>query len=199
MLKSYFSNPNNRIYRGKKRTHILFSYLHLQLYLFPLVFSSSLLLFPIHIFLLFINLFLFSLFFSFSFIFPLSFPSFLQFLFSLSSFSPSSSFFSSILHHRPPFHFFLWCYFSSFIFSLLSLRLLPLPPINCSSSISVFGHLCGLMVRVPGHRSRGPGFDSWRYQIFWKVVGLERGSLSLVMIIEELFQGNSGSGLENRN
>jgi hypothetical protein len=30
-------------------------------------------------------------------------------------------------------------------------------------------------------------------------VGLERGQLSLVMIIEELFQGNSGSGLENRN
>jgi hypothetical protein len=31
------------------------------------------------------------------------------------------------------------------------------------------------------------------------VVGLERGPLSLVTIIEELFQGNSGSGLENRN
>jgi hypothetical protein len=27
----------------------------------------------------------------------------------------------------------------------------------------------------------------------------QRGALSLVMIIEELFQGNSGSGLENRN
>jgi hypothetical protein len=33
---------------------------------------------------------------------------------------------------------------------------------------------------------------------FWEVMGLERGPLSLVMIIEELFQGNSGSGLENR-
>jgi hypothetical protein len=31
------------------------------------------------------------------------------------------------------------------------------------------------------------------------VVGLERSPLSLVRIIEELFQGNSGSGLENRN
>jgi hypothetical protein len=31
------------------------------------------------------------------------------------------------------------------------------------------------------------------------VMGLERGPLSIVMIIEELFQGNSGSGLENRN
>jgi hypothetical protein len=29
-------------------------------------------------------------------------------------------------------------------------------------------------------------------------VGLERGTLSLVMIIEKLFQGNSGSGLEHR-
>jgi hypothetical protein len=29
-------------------------------------------------------------------------------------------------------------------------------------------------------------------------VSLERGLLSLVRIIEELFQGNSGSGLENR-
>jgi hypothetical protein len=47
--------------------------------------------------------------------------------------------------------------------------------------------LCGLVVRIPG------------YQIFWEVVGLERGPLSLVMIIEELFKGNSGSGIENRN
>jgi hypothetical protein len=26
--------------------------------------------------------------------------------------------------------------------------------------------LCGLVVRVPGHRSRGPGFDYRRYKIF---------------------------------
>jgi hypothetical protein len=45
--------------------------------------------------------------------------------------------------------------------------------------------LTASVIRVPGYRSRGPG--------------LERGPLSLVMIIEELFQGNSGSGLENRN
>jgi hypothetical protein len=25
---------------------------------------------------------------------------------------------------------------------------------------------CGLVVRVPGYRSRDPGLDSWRYQIF---------------------------------
>jgi hypothetical protein len=44
------------------------------------------------------------------------------------------------------------------------------------------------VVRVPGYRSYGPGFDSRRYQIFWEVVGLERGALSLVRIIEELLE-----------
>jgi hypothetical protein len=70
-----------------------------------------------------------------------------------------------------------------------------------SKHISNFDdHLCGLVVRVPGYRSRGPEFDSRRYQIFWEVVGLERGPLSLVMIIEELLEWkSSGSGLENRN
>jgi hypothetical protein len=59
--------------------------------------------------------------------------------------------------------------------------------------------LCGLVVRVPGYRSRGPGFDSRRYQIFWEVVGLERGPLSLVRIIEELLEWKSiGSGQETR-
>jgi hypothetical protein len=48
--------------------------------------------------------------------------------------------------------------------------------------------LCGLVVRVPGYRSRGPEFDSRRCQIFWKVVGLERGPLSLVRINEELLE-----------
>jgi hypothetical protein len=41
------------------------------------------------------------------------------------------------------------------------------------------------VVRVPGNRSRGPSFDSRRYQIFWEVVGLERGPLSLVSTTEE--------------
>jgi hypothetical protein len=55
------------------------------------------------------------------------------------------------------------------------------------------------MVRVPGYRSRGPGFDFRRYQIF-REVGLERGPLSLLTIIEELLERkSSGSGLENRD
>jgi hypothetical protein len=60
--------------------------------------------------------------------------------------------------------------------------------------------LCGLVVRVPGYRSRGSRSDSQRYQIFWEVVGLERGPLNLVRITEELLEWkSSGFGLENRN
>ena len=59
--------------------------------------------------------------------------------------------------------------------------------------------LCGLVVRVSGYRYRGLGFDSRRYQIFWAVVRLERGPLSLVRSIEELLElkKSSGSGPEN--
>jgi hypothetical protein len=53
------------------------------------------------------------------------------------------------------------------------------------------------MVRVPGYRSGGPGFDSRALQEK-KVVGLERAPLSLVSTTEELFGRNSGSGLESR-
>jgi hypothetical protein len=60
--------------------------------------------------------------------------------------------------------------------------------------------LCGLVVRVSGYRARGPGFDSWRFQIFCEAAGLERGPLSLVWTTEELLEGKSGcSGLENRD
>jgi hypothetical protein len=42
-------------------------------------------------------------------------------------------------------------------------------------------------------------FNSQRYQIFWEVVGLEQGPLSLVSTIEELLERkSSGSSLENR-
>jgi hypothetical protein len=58
-----------------------------------------------------------------------------------------------------------------------------------SASLWPYDGLCGLVVIVLGYRSRGPGFDSRLYQIFCEVVGLERGQLSLLRIIEELFQG----------
>jgi hypothetical protein len=58
--------------------------------------------------------------------------------------------------------------------------------------------LCGLLVRVPSYRSRGPVFNSRRYQISW-VVGLERSPLSLVSTIEGLLgRKSSDSGLEDR-
>jgi hypothetical protein len=67
------------------------------------------------------------------------------------------------------------------------------------SLLSKFHRFCGLVVRVPGYRSRGPGFDSRRYQIFIEVVGLERGPLSLECTIEELLgRKNIVSGAENR-
>jgi hypothetical protein len=51
---------------------------------------------------------------------------------------------------------------------------------------------CGLVVRFPGYRSRGPGSISGtaRKQ---KVVGLERGSLSLVSTTEELLDRKVGA------
>jgi hypothetical protein len=59
---------------------------------------------------------------------------------------------------------------------------------------------CGLVVRIPGYRSGGPGFVSRRYQIFWEVVSLEWGPLNLVSTIEELLgRKSSGSGLESRD
>jgi hypothetical protein len=43
------------------------------------------------------------------------------------------------------------------------------------------------------------GFDFRRYQIFWEVVGLEQGPLSLMSTTEELLgRKSSGSGVENR-
>jgi hypothetical protein len=60
--------------------------------------------------------------------------------------------------------------------------------------------LCCLVVWVPGYRSRGHGFDSMRYQIFWEVVGLEWGPLSIVCKTKELLGRQSSSfGLRNKN
>ena len=52
----------------------------------------------------------------------------------------------------------------------------------------IMDRLCSLVVRVSGYRYRGLGFDSRRYQIFWEVVGMERGPLNLVRSIEELLE-----------
>jgi hypothetical protein len=50
-----------------------------------------------------------------------------------------------------------------------------------------------------GYRSRGPGFDSQRYQNFREVMHLERGPLSLVSTIEGLLKiKSSESSLESR-
>jgi hypothetical protein len=58
------------------------------------------------------------------------------------------------------------------------------------------GRLCGIVVGVPDYRSR---FDSRHYQIFWEVLGLDRGPLSLVSTTEELLERKSSCfGLENR-
>jgi hypothetical protein len=59
--------------------------------------------------------------------------------------------------------------------------------------------LCGLMVRVPGYRFRGPGSIPGATRFFLEVVGLERGPLRLVSTTEELLgRKSSGSGLESR-
>jgi hypothetical protein len=60
--------------------------------------------------------------------------------------------------------------------------------------------LYGLVVRVPGYRSRSSVFDSRQYQFlpfFLEVVGLERGPLGLESTTEELLgRESSGSGIE---
>jgi hypothetical protein len=66
------------------------------------------------------------------------------------------------------------------------------------SLVSCSARLCGVVVRTPFYRSRGTGFDSRRYQIVLEVVGLERGSQSLMRIIEERLEKKSSSfGLGN--
>jgi hypothetical protein len=70
---------------------------------------------------------------------------------------------------------------------------------NFHSSIHSISHrLCGLVVSVPGYRSRGSGFDSRCYQIFWEIMVVERSPFSLVRTTAELLEWKRcGSGLEN--
>jgi hypothetical protein len=51
---------------------------------------------------------------------------------------------------------------------------------------TVRDRLCGLVVRVLGYRSGGPGSIPGTTRFFGKVVGLERGPLSLVSTTEEV-------------
>jgi hypothetical protein len=60
----------------------------------------------------------------------------------------------------------------------------------CSPPLWSSGQSSSLQIQMSG-------FDSRHYQIFWEVVGLERGQLSLVSTTEELLD-SSGSGLESR-
>jgi hypothetical protein len=67
---------------------------------------------------------------------------------------------------------------------------------------NIFWHiyrLCGIVVRTPYYRSRGPCSIPGATKFFWEVVGLDRGPLSLVSTTEEqLERKSSGSGLESR-
>jgi hypothetical protein len=74
-----------------------------------------------------------------------------------------------------------------FYFSLKIIIIFLWPPLQCSGQSSWL-------------QFQRSGFDSWRYQIFWEVVGLEeRGPLSPCEYTEELLERKScGSGLENR-
>jgi hypothetical protein len=57
--------------------------------------------------------------------------------------------------------------------------------------------LCSLVAGVLGYISRGPS-SIRHYQIFWEVVGLERGPLNLMSTTEELL-GRNSSGLYLEN
>jgi hypothetical protein len=50
--------------------------------------------------------------------------------------------------------------------------------VNFGKYFNLLDRPCGLGIRVPGCRPRGPGFDSRRSQIFRLAMGLERGPLS---------------------
>jgi hypothetical protein len=62
----------------------------------------------------------------------------------------------------------------------------------CIVMLRKYDCLCGIVVRVPGYRSRGPGSIPGTNNFS------ERGPLSFVSTIEELFERkSSGCGLEN--
>jgi hypothetical protein len=64
----------------------------------------------------------------------------------------------------------------------------------------LFDSLCGLVFQNSWLQIQRSGFDSWHYQSFWEVVGLEWGPLSLESTVEELLEKKSSdSGLGSRD
>jgi hypothetical protein len=68
---------------------------------------------------------------------------------------------------------------SQFYFELCESKGLILSSDEIKVLYFIFDRLCGLVPQI-----QRPGFDSRRYQIFWEVVGPERGTLSLVSTTE---------------
>jgi hypothetical protein len=86
----------------------------------------------------------------------------------------------------------LWC---PAVWSLVLRQIPAILWVHLRRCLELGDCLCGLVVRVPGYRFRGPWFDSRSYHNFWEVVVLERGLLSLVSTTEELYEWkSSGSG-----
>jgi hypothetical protein len=78
-------------------------------------------------------------------------------------------------------------------------------PVTSIALLYFYSYMCsgdrlrGLVVRVPGYRSRGPGSIPGATRFFWEVMGLERSSFSLVSTSDELLEIKSSSfGLERR-
>jgi hypothetical protein len=60
--------------------------------------------------------------------------------------------------------------------------------LNNTCCVLLTDHLCGLVVWVSCYRYRGLRFNSQRYEILWKEVGLERGSLSLMRTLRSYLE-----------
>jgi hypothetical protein len=55
------------------------------------------------------------------------------------------------------------------------------------------------VVRVPGYRPRGPGFDFPFYQLLRVVVGLKQSPFSLIRIIKEVLEEKIAASVYKTN